>query len=191
MSLETLDKWRRWGTIEYGYAFEKYKTQETGVSHFNQGVVTGERAWLDQAHSYFRGKVFEQGLGTDKVIDLKYSQSFLKAGFNILACASVAQVAFGKQGQVVDSFNQLVDQWGVVLATLDASHISETPDNSELTPGYTLLEQFQKTEDSYKFMRLIQGIALPICATSVVIAEKYGWPKPGVSSTEDVTDWEQ
>jgi len=182
-----LDKWANWLETETSYSVGKFPTSEQ-LRYFDIGVARGDFSFEMSALGYFKRAVLKAGiLSVGQAVALRAVQEVGKSAHNHLACAATARVAFGQAPSFMGSMFDTVDEWRGRLATQDIKSLPLTLATiDELSLGFATTQQLQDEANTAEFTRVLAGVALPVQATFIDLAETYGWPQPGISSSEDI-----
>ena len=128
--------------------------------------------------------------------DLRYAQNVGKAAHNIMALWGTSLHAYRGVESVAEGHRVARSQIIGELAT--APVVLEPAIQHRIDDLRGQFIELQGLQDSIKqdgdggdaYFKLLEIMAIPLQTGFIQAAENYGWPEPGLSSTEDVRLWQ-
>lgn len=196
--IDRVEAWRVWMQAEADYArrdSQKFLDEEQARS-FCEGITSGHFPWADSALNYLNRAVQRRSLIQHKQVRLRIIQEVGKAAYNHIALGATALWQWESSPTMSDAIMTVIHEQasGLVLeddfseyeqkiANLDASFLKEH------YAGFEELQGLWKVNSREPFMRKLGDLAMPVQRVFIHQAENYGWPAPGLSSSDDVTEW--
>jgi hypothetical protein len=187
-----LDRWAEWHSLEAVYTTNKHQAHQAG--YLLRSVATDQPYIPEIADTYLRRASLRSlgGVALDKVGGLRIIQDVGKAAQTYLAY-SVSALTHDRPGsQDLDNFPDVIGDWRQHLQAADWTEPDYPYDDG---PRAGLLQRAadiacQANLSSLGVLRdNVRTVALPVCAGLINLAEKHGWPRPGISSTEETQLW--
>ena len=187
---EQLDRWAAWLETETDYGLAKFPA-DAQLDYFAQGVARGDFSWKMSAVGYLNRAILRVHDGQPlEGMELRTVQELGKAAHNHITCALVGRLAWDGTLDFRPAFSDVVGEWRAALATermtqLELTRTTVTTQNER----FDRLQAIQDADNPAEFDAYALEMGLPIQAAFLDLAERHGWPQPGVSSTEDVRLW--
>jgi len=187
---EQLDQWATWLETETSYSLAKFGTPEQ-LQYFVDGVATSEFSWKMSAVGYLNRAILRMEDGRPiPSTELRTVQELGKSEHNHITCAAIGQLAWGRAGSLLPVFCDMVEAWREALATRDIAPLELVPATVAMqNQGFDRLQELQDGNYAKTFDAHIRHIGLPVHAAFIDLAEQYGWPQSGTSSTQDARPW--
>jgi len=188
-SLEVLDKWIRWMDEETAYAHLKFPTDQQ-LEYFRQGVDRGDYSNCASAVGRLLGAANRQEVADSSQVKLRIVLEVGKSAQNHLAVAAIACVADGREADFMPAYYNVQSEWYDVAAQGEFTDFSVDMDLvRRQADNFAILQELQDTGSTEAFDTYLREMSLPLHLGFISLAEKDGWPRPGVSSSLDVVPW--
>jgi hypothetical protein len=185
-----LDRWSAWHYQEAVYTTRKHAGNQ--INLLRQSVATDEPAIAEIATNYLRRADIRLlgGVALHEPAGLRIVQDVGKAAQSYLAYATATVTHEKPQSAMLDNFPGVIDDWRRQLygRTIQAFEVS-TQSIAQQMEALSGAASRAQLHDLSGLRTKIREVALPVCATFITLAEQYGWPQPGVSSTEETILW--
>lgn len=199
-----IDLWHQWMTEEFTHGVDNHggvNAHAGSVELLKRGVTRAPHdPWSGQASRYMReavmaGPVLQERGTLPSGVGLKVTRAFGKCAQNNLACLAYGIVVFeGLEPEDVD-YEAVLLGLTRSLGDLEIDSISqpylELDERLEdfSRRQYEELQILQSSGNSGMFRHKLTSVAMVNSAGFIACTREWGWPTPGVSSTEDPTLW--
>jgi hypothetical protein len=189
-SAEQLDRWEAWLMAERAYAVTKFPADEQ-VRYFEQGVTVGPFSWRNSILGYMlRAALGSQNGRPLAGRSLRMVQETGKSAHNLATLAATGRVVLLGANDMSEGFSTVVGELRHALANQAVDPILPTEVVvADQKAAFADLQVIQNEGAPESFDARVMGMNLPVHAGFITLAEAYGWPQPGLSSTQDVQPW--